>query len=182
MNLTGFAYSILLTAIALLWSEISSGLPEREFCCVMSSFDVGAVCRRIPPRGGGGQPLLPYRDLTVTAEHAMLVDGVLCEAATLVNGTTITRVPLSEFGENYTVYHVETEAHEIFLANGAPAENFVDNASRRAFDNFSGFERLHGDPPDMLELAYPRASNARHLPARIRARLGLDLRPRRSAS
>ena len=115
----------------------------------------------------------------------MLVDGVLCEAGTLVNGTTITRVPLSEFGERYTVYHVETETHEIVFANGAPAETFVDNVSRRAFDNYAEFERLHGDPPEMRELPYPRASNARHLPARIKARLGLDSRsprPRRFAS
>ena len=119
----------------------------------------------------GGQPLLPHSDLTVTADHAMLVHGVLCEAGALVNGTTITRVPLSEFGESYTVYHVETEAHEIILANGAPAETFVDNVSRRAFDNFAEFEVLHGDRQEMKELPYPRASNSRHLPAHIKRRL-----------
>ena len=122
---------------------------------------------------GEGKPLLPHSDLTVTADHAMLVDGVLCEAGTLVNETTINRVPLSEFGDSYTVYHVETEAHEIVLANGAPSETFVDNVSRRAFDNFAEFELLHGDPPEMNELPYPRASNARHLPARIKNRLGI---------
>ena len=101
----------------------------------------------------------------------MLVDGVLCEAGALVNGTTISRVPLSEFGDSYKVYHVETEAHEIIFANGAPAETFVDNVSRRAFDNFSELEALHGEPPEMKELPYPRASNARHLPERIKRRL-----------
>ena len=123
--------------------------------------------------GGGGQTLLPHRDLTVTADHAMLVDGVLCEAGALVNGTTITRVPLSEFGECYTVYHIETENHEIILANGVPAETFVDNVSRRAFDNYAEFAELYGDQPEMKELPYPRASNVRHLPARIRGRLGM---------
>ena len=103
----------------------------------------------------------------------MLVDGVLCEAGALVNGTTITRVPLSEFGESYTVYHVETEAHHIIFANGAPSETFVDNVSRRAFDNYAEFERLCGSPPEMEELPHPRASNARHLPARIKNRIGI---------
>ena len=104
------------------------------------------------------------------------MDGVLCQAELLVNGTTITRVPLSEFVESYTVYHVETEAHEIILANGAPAETFVDNVSRRAFDNFVEFEALHGQyPTEMKELPYPRASNARHLPARIKKRLGIGI-------
>ena len=104
----------------------------------------------------------------------MLVDGVLCQAEALVNGTTITRVPLSELGESYTVYHVETEAHEIILANGSPSETFIDNVSRRAFDNYAEFEALHGEnPPEMKELPYPRASNARHLPWRIRSSLGI---------
>ena len=103
----------------------------------------------------------------------MLVDGVLCEAGALVNGTTIAHVPLSELGDSYTVYHVETEDHEIVIANGAPSETFVDNVSRRAFDNHAEFADLHGDQPEMEELPHPRASNARHLPARIKSRLGI---------
>ena len=122
---------------------------------------------------GGG---LPHSDLTVTADHAMLIDGILCQAGALANGTTITRVPLSELGDSYTVYHVETETHEIVLANGAPAETFVDNVSRRAFDNFAEFEKLYGDQPEMKELSNPRASISRHLPSRIRKRLGIDAR------
>ena len=146
----------------------------------------GPAERLMPVRiSAGSLGGMPHSDLTVTADHAILVDGVLCEAAALVNGTSITRVPLTEFGESYTVYHIETEAHEVILANGTPTETFIDNISRRAFDNFAEFERLHGDKTEMKELPYPRASNARHLPARIKARLGLDLRarrPRRSAS
>ena len=118
---------------------------------------------------GGG---LPHADLTVTADHGMLVDGVICHAGALVNGTTITRVPLSEMGPRYTVYHIETEAHEIILANGAPSETFIDNASRRTFDNFAEFEALYGDVPEMEELPYPRAMSARQVPQAIRAKLG----------
>ena len=139
----------------------------------------GPADRLMPVRFAAGSlqgGLLPHSNLTITADHAMLVDGVLCEAGALVNGTTITRVPLSGFGESYTVYHVETEAHEIILANGAPAETFIDNVSRRAFDNYFEFEELYGDPPEMRELTYPRASNARHLPSRIKARLGIGTR------
>ena len=114
---------------------------------------------------------LPHTDLTVTADHAMLIDGVLCHAGALVNGTTITRVPLAEMGEAFTVYHVETEAHEIILANGAPAETFIDNVSRRVFDNFAEFEALYGDVPEMQELPLPRAMSARQVPVATRARL-----------
>jgi hypothetical protein len=114
---------------------------------------------------------LPHTDLTVTADHGMLVDGVICHAGALVNGTTITRVPLEEMGETYTVYHIETEEHEIILANGAPAETFIDNVSRRVFDNYAEFETLYGDVPEMEELPYPRAMSARQVPAHIANRL-----------
>lgn len=114
---------------------------------------------------------LPHADLTVTADHGMLVDGVICHAGALVNGETVTRVPLAEMGEHYTVYHIETENHEIIFANGAPAETFIDNAGRRAFDNFAEFEALYGDVPEMEELSYPRAMSARQVPARIKALL-----------
>jgi hypothetical protein len=114
---------------------------------------------------------LPNADLTVTADHGMLIDGVICHAGALVNGTSITRVPLAEMGKTYTVYHIETEAHEIILANGAPAETFIDNVSRRVFDNFAEFEALYGDVPEMLELDYPRAMSARQVPAAITERL-----------
>ena len=114
---------------------------------------------------------LPHSDLTVTADHGMLVEDIICHAGALVNGTTITRVPLSELGESYTVYHVETESHEIILANGAPAETFIDNVSRRTFDNFGEFEALYGEVPEMEELPYPRAMSARQVPGHIQARL-----------
>jgi hypothetical protein len=114
---------------------------------------------------------LPQSDLTVTADHGMLVGDVICHAGALVNGTTIQQVPLAEMGETYTVYHVETENHEIILANGAPAETFIDSVSRRAFDNYAEFEALYGDVPEMEELPFPRAMSARQVPGWIRRAL-----------
>ncbi|WP_420396695.1 Hint domain-containing protein [Nioella sp.] len=133
----------------------------------------GPAERLMPVRFAAGSlgDGLPHSDLTVTADHGMLVDGVICHAGALVNGTTITRVPLSEMGETYTVYHIETEEHEIIFANGAPAETFIDNVSRRAFGNFAEFETLYGDVPEMEELPYPRAMSARQVPGRIVAKL-----------
>ena len=129
----------------------------------------GPAERLMPVRFAAGSlgDGLPHSDLTVTADHGMLVDGIICHAGALVNGTTITRVPLSEMGESFTVYHVETETHEIILANGAPAETFIDNVSRRVFDNYAEFEALYGEVPEMDELDYPRAMSARQVPARI---------------
>ena len=135
----------------------------------------GPAARLMPVRLAAGSlgDGLPHTDLTVTADHGMLVDGVICHAGALVNGATITRVPLSEMGGSYTVYHIETEAHEIILANGAPAETFIDNVSRRAFDNFAEFDALYGDVPEMVELHFPRAMSERQVPAAIRTRQAL---------
>ena len=140
---------------------------------VMTRF--GPAERLMPVRFAAGSlgDGLPHTDLTVTADHGMLVDGVICHAGALVNGTTITRVPLEEMGETYTVYHIETEDHEIILANGAPSETFIDNVSRRVFDNYPEFEALYGDVPEMNELPYPRAMSARQVPAHVAARIGL---------
>jgi hypothetical protein len=113
---------------------------------------------------------VPSTDLTVTADHAILVEGVLCHAGALVNGTSIAALPRSELGASYRIYHIETESHEIILANGAPAETFIDNVSRRAFDNYAEFEALYGDVPEMEELTYPRAMSARQVPESIRSR------------
>ncbi len=129
------------------------------------------VCISAGALGGN----LPHSDLTVTADHGMLVDGVICHASALVNGTTITRVPLADMGETYTVYHIETENHEIILANGAPAETFIDNVSRKVFDNYAEFEALYGDVPEMEELPYPRAMSARQVPEIIMNTLSADL-------
>ncbi|WP_428928019.1 Hint domain-containing protein [Marinibacterium sp. SX1] len=137
----------------------------------------GAAERLLPVRFAAGSlgNGLPLADLTVTADHGMLVDGVICHAGALVNGTTIAQVPMAELGADYTVYHVETEAHEIILANGATAESFIDNVSRKVFDNYAEFEALYGDAPEMVELPLPRALSARQVPASIKARLAAKI-------
>ena len=114
---------------------------------------------------------LPHSDLTVTTDHAMLVDGVLCQAGALVNGDTITREPLGQIGASYDIYHVETQDHEIILANGAATETFIDSVSRRVFANFDEYLSLYGDEGQMQELSLPRINSARQLPASIRTKL-----------
>lgn len=115
---------------------------------------------------------LPVRDLCLTATHALLIDGVLVHAGALVNGTTIRRIPKSELGERFVVYHIETEGHEIVLAQGTPAETFIDNVTREHFDNYAEYETLYGPAPAaMEELQQPRAMSPRQLPAAIKVRI-----------
>lgn len=115
----------------------------------------------------------PKRDLIVTADHAMVVGDFLVNAAALVGGAQIDFVSLSELGQRFTVYHLETDAHEVILAEGAESESFLDNAGRRAFDNFNDYERLYGSERVIPELPMPRISAARLLPQALKKRLGI---------
>ena len=113
---------------------------------------------------------LPVRDLCVSPDHALLVEGVLVQAGALVNGTTI--APISDLPERFTYFHVELEDHSLILAEGVPAETFVDNVTRRRFDNWAEYEALYGDGlPRIAEMALPRIKSARQVPRTLRRRL-----------
>ena len=114
---------------------------------------------------------LPLRDLVVTADHALMIDGLMVTAGALVNGTSITAE--TDLPERITVYHVETEDHDIILAEGAPAETFIDYTGRRAFDNYAEYVALYGEDRALSENPAPRITAARQLPAALKARLGI---------
>ncbi|WP_300441236.1 Hint domain-containing protein [uncultured Mameliella sp.] len=130
------------------------------------------VCIRAGALGSG----LPLSDLTVTVDHGLVIDGLVINASALVNGTTIDFVPAPELPESLTVYHVETEAHEVIQANGAPSETYINYRDRRRFDNFDAYLRLYRVERIIPEMPRPRISSARHLPAHIASRLGIQRR------
>lgn len=139
---------------------------------VSGLFGMAEASRPVRIAAGALGEGLPKRDLRLTAGHALLLDGTLINAGALVNGTTISRLGRAELGDRFTVYHIETERHEIVLAEGVPSETFIDNVSRRRFDNHAEFEALFGTPDrPMTEMDQPRALSARQVPAAIRARV-----------
>ena len=69
----------------------------------------------------------PRRDLLVSPDHALFVDGVLVIARLLINGASI--VVDTSFRQ-ITYFHVELGRHGILVADGLPAESYLDTGNR----------------------------------------------------
>ena len=113
---------------------------------------------------------LPVRDLFVSPDHALLLDGALVQAGALVNGSSVARVV--EVPDSFRYFHVELDEHALLLAEGVPAESFLDTVTRRRFDNAADHEARFGSSTARIaEMAMPRVKSARQLPQATRRRL-----------
>lgn len=112
---------------------------------------------------------VPCRDLLISPDHAVLVDGVLVQAGALVNGSSIVRE--SDVPQVYTYYHVELDDHSLILAENVAAETFIDNVNRLGFDNWAEHEALYPDGKPIEEMTFPRANSFRQVPQATRLRL-----------
>lgn len=90
---------------------------------------------------GSFGPGLPLRDLVLSPDHAVYVNEVLVPVKHLVNGTTIRQVK----ADRITYYHVELPRHDVLLAEGLPAESYLDVGDRANFANGGPVVRMHID-------------------------------------
>ena len=82
---------------------------------------------------------VPSRDLLVSPEHMMALDGVLVAAHNLLNGSTITRF---EDLDVVKYFHIELDQHAVILAEGAASESYLDTGNRNMFTNVLEYAEL----------------------------------------
>jgi hypothetical protein len=76
---------------------------------------------------GGG---VPHRDLLLSPDHAVLVEGVLIPVRHLANGAGIAPVKVAAV----TYFHVELDRHDAVLAHGLACESYLDTGNRYGFE------------------------------------------------
>jgi hypothetical protein len=84
-------------------------------------------------------PRMPDRDVVLSPDHAVFIDDVLIPIKQLINGVTV----VQERADAVTYYHVELGEHDVLLADGLPAESYLETGSRADFDNADGVIALH---------------------------------------
>jgi Hint domain len=89
-------------------------------------------------------PDAPHRDLFISQEHALCVDGVFIKAIDLINGSSIILQSNTELSE-MDYLHVKLARHDVIFAEGPPSETLiVHTGNDERFDNFAEYLRLYG--------------------------------------
>jgi len=104
-------------------------------------------------RAGAFAAAEPNRDLWLSPDHALYLDGVLVPVRHLIDGEAVAQVPMA----SVTYFHVELPLHDVVLAEGLPCESYLDSGDRANFANGGPVVTLH---PDFARVV------ARHRPDR----------------
>ena len=87
-------------------------------------------------RAGAFGAAMPHRDLLLSPDHAVRLRDAAGEALVpirlLVNGVSIVSEPATGI---VTYLHVELDHHSLLLAEGLPAESYLDTGNRADFSN-----------------------------------------------
>jgi V8-like Glu-specific endopeptidase len=83
----------------------------------------------------------PRRDIFLSPDHSVFVDKMLIPVRYLLNGSTVQQQAVASI----TYWHVELPVHDVLLAEGLPAESYLDTGNRGAFANSSAPIMAHPD-------------------------------------
>ena len=80
-------------------------------------------------RAGAFGAMSPSRDLFLSPDHAVFVNGVLVPVKLLINEATIRQIPR----DRITYFHIELPRHAVILAEQLPVESYLDTGDRAQF-------------------------------------------------
>ncbi|MFS8370998.1 Hint domain-containing protein [Acetobacter indonesiensis] len=86
---------------------------------------------------------VPYKDMLITSEHCLFLDGKFVPVRMLVNNQTIF---YDKTISSYTYYHIETDDHSVIMADGALTESYLDTGNRHSFRSSGTVVTLGGHP------------------------------------
>ena len=92
---------------------------------------------------------VPARDLYLSPDHAVFVNGVLVPVRLLLDGTRIARARR----DHVRYFHVELPRHAVILAEGLTVESYLDTGARADFHHDRGTIRLFPDFAERLAAA-----------------------------
>ncbi|MFT9363920.1 MAG: Hint domain-containing protein [Gluconobacter sp.] len=73
---------------------------------------------------------VPYKDMLVTPEHCLFINGGFIPARMLVNGRSVV---YDRTIAVYDYFHVETAEHSVIMADGMMTESYLDTGNRQSF-------------------------------------------------
>lgn len=115
----------------------------------------------------------PDRDLYLTEAHALLLNGMLVPVGSLINGTTIARVDPARMSLMGVVsyFHIELETHDAIIANGAPCETLLVDASAKPYAPIVAFNGGRAELSSRMRSAVSPLIDRRTALDRLRDRL-----------
>src|SRR5215831_465146 len=119
---------------------------------------------------------VPHRDLYLSSQHALYLDGLLVTVGSLVNGSTIVRCDADEL-QNLDYFHLELAEHDVVFAEGAPSETLLSASGEyNLFDNLSERPSLEREMTSQAQPIAPQfniTGGRRQLRSRLRSGFAL---------
>lgn len=97
----------------------------------------------------------PHRDLYLSQEHALFIDGVLIPVKYLVNGHSIAFDDEAKKSETIAYFGIELATHEVIYAEGMAAETFRYQGGDIAWENLGDYQNLYGTEPQIMPAFAP---------------------------
>jgi len=95
---------------------------------------------------------VPHKDMLITAEHCLFMDGCFIPARMLVNGKSIF---YDRSLSSYEYFHVETRDHSVIMADGMLTESYLDTGNRHTFRQDGKILSIGGQHKSWADAAAP---------------------------